>query len=56
MNDNKKTPASYVKPSREEIVRSVATSTAIETGQSSSKIEASLEAKRKEFAHLRLAI
>jgi hypothetical protein len=35
------------KPSRADILRSVATSTAIETGQSYTKIEASLEANRK---------
>ncbi len=56
MSNNKKTQASYVKPSRADIVRSVATSTAVETGQSSAKIEASLEATRKKFAHLRLAV
>lgn len=47
MSNNKKTQASYAKPSRADIVRSVATSTAVETGQSSAKIEASLEATRK---------
>ncbi|ENZ7656105.1 TPA: hypothetical protein ACPY9W_001595 [Klebsiella aerogenes] len=51
-----KNQASYAKPSRADIVRSVATSTAVETGQSSAKIEASLEATRKKFAHLRLAV
>ncbi|WP_170324308.1 hypothetical protein [Budvicia diplopodorum] len=56
MNNNKKIPMSYAKPSREDIVRSVSTSTAVETGQSSSQIEASLEAKRKKFSHLRLAV
>lgn len=56
MSNNKKTQASYSKPSRADIVRSVATSTAVETGQSSAKIEASLEATRKKFAHLRLAV
>ena len=56
MSDNKKTRQFYTKPSRKEIVRSVATSTAVETGQSSSQIEASLEAKRKKFSHLRLAV
>ncbi|EBO5292241.1 hypothetical protein PJ142_002370 [Salmonella enterica] len=54
MSNNKKTQAAYAKPSRADIVRSVATSTAVETGQSSAKIEASLEATRKKFAHLRL--
>ncbi|EBW4675953.1 hypothetical protein DPP16_03390 [Salmonella enterica subsp. salamae serovar Sofia] len=56
MSDNKKTNGSYAKPSRADIVRSVVTSTAVETGQSSAKIEASLEATRKKFAHLRLAV
>jgi hypothetical protein len=56
MSNNKKTQASYAKQSRADIVRSVVTSTAVETGQSSAKIEASLEAMRKKFAHLRLAV
>lgn len=56
MSNNKKTQASYSKPSRADIVRSVTTSTAVETGQSSAKIEASLETTRKKFAHLRLAV
>jgi hypothetical protein len=54
MSNNKKTLVSYIKPSRAEIARSVATSTAIETGQSSAEIKASLEAKRKKYAHLHL--
>jgi hypothetical protein len=53
---SKKSSESYTKPSREEIIRSVATSTAVETGQSSTQIKASLEATRKKFPHLRLAI
>lgn len=52
MSDNKKT---YAKPSRKDIVRSVTTSTAIETGQPSSKIETSLESYRKKYAHLFLS-
>lgn len=56
MSNDKKTQVYYVKPSRADIVRSVATSTAVETGQSSEKIEASLEATRKKLAHLRLAV
>ncbi|SUB06219.1 MULTISPECIES: hypothetical protein [Enterobacterales] len=56
MSNNKKTQASYAMPSRDDIIRSVATSTAVETGQSSEKIEASLKATRKKFAHLRLAV
>jgi len=55
MSNNKKTQTGYVKPSRTDIARSVATSTAVETGQPSARIEASLEAARKKFAHLRLA-
>ncbi|WP_174508102.1 hypothetical protein [Klebsiella oxytoca] len=56
MSNSKKTPVYYVKPSRADIVRSVVTSTAVETGQPSDKIEASLKATRKKFAHLRLAV
>ncbi|MCM8103204.1 hypothetical protein M8U35_15685 [Enterobacter hormaechei] len=56
MSNTKKTQASYVKPSCADIVRSIAIFTAVETGQSSVKIEASLEATRKKYAHLRLAV
>lgn len=56
MSNDKKNQTHYVKPSRADIARSVATSTAVETGQSSAKIEASLEATRKKFSHLRLAV
>ncbi|MEL5470733.1 hypothetical protein PTR80_16470 [Serratia nevei] len=55
MSNTKKVPVGYVKPSRTDIARSVATSTAVETGQPSARIEASLEEVRKKFAHLRLA-
>lgn len=55
MSNNQKAQTSYAKPSRADIVRSVATSTAVETGQSSAKIEASLEATRKKFSHLILS-
>ncbi len=54
MSSSKKVVGSYTKPSREQIVRSVVTSTAIETGRSSEQVEASLKAQRKKFAHLRL--
>lgn len=54
MSSAKKVVVTYTKPSREQIVRSVVTSTAIETGQSSDKIEASLKTQREKFAHLRL--
>lgn len=56
MSEIKKTQAPYAVPSRADIARSVATSTAVETGQSSAKIEASLEETRKRFSHLRLAV
>ncbi|WP_337263735.1 MULTISPECIES: hypothetical protein [unclassified Serratia (in: enterobacteria)] len=56
MSSTKKAVSSYIKPSREQIVRSVVTSTAIETGQSSDKIEVSPKALREKFAHLRLAV
>lgn len=46
----------YKKPSREQLTQTVVTSTAIETGQSSQSLEASLKVQRKKFAHLRLAI
>lgn len=55
MSKTSKTQASYAKPSRADIVRSVATSTAVETGQPSARVEASMESARKKFAHLRLA-
>ena len=51
----KPTQKSYIKPTRAEILRAVATSTAIETGQDSRRIEEEMEAKRKKFAHLKLA-
>ncbi|CDG18854.1 MULTISPECIES: hypothetical protein [Xenorhabdus] len=56
MSSNIKKQMSYAKPSRADIARSVATSTAVETGKPSAKIEASLEVVRKKFAHLRLAV
>lgn len=56
ISEIKKTQVPYAVPSRADIARSVATSTAVETGQSSAKIEASLEETRKRFAHLRLAV
>lgn len=56
MSNDNKMRVSYAKPSRADIARSVATSTAVDTGQPSAKIEASLEVTRKKFAHLRLAV
>lgn len=55
MSGNNKTQPDYMKPSRADMARSVATSTAVETGQPSAKVEASLEAARKKYAHLYLA-
>ena len=55
MSRSNKTHAGRVKPSRIEIVRAVTTSTAVETGQSVARVEASLAVARKKFAHLRLA-
>ncbi|EIW8674085.1 TPA: hypothetical protein MYI71_001895 [Klebsiella pneumoniae] len=55
MSYNKKVQAAYARPSRADIARSVATSTAVETGQPSARVEVSLEAARKKYAHLRLA-
>lgn len=55
MSNNKKELVTYAKPSRADIIRSVATSTAVETGKPSTRIKASLASARKKFAHLRLA-
>ncbi|OTA21968.1 hypothetical protein Xbed_00217 [Xenorhabdus beddingii] len=55
MNSNHKLMSSYTKPTRSQIARTVATSTAIETGQDSRRIEEELKAKREKFAHLKLA-
>ncbi|WP_199775940.1 MULTISPECIES: hypothetical protein [unclassified Enterobacter] len=55
MRNNQKGQQGYTSPSRADIARAVVTSTAVETGQPSAKVEASLEAARKKFAHLRLA-
>ncbi|MCA7011111.1 hypothetical protein ACS25B_17540 [Dickeya dadantii subsp. dieffenbachiae] len=46
----------YVMPSREQIIRTVTTSTAIETGQSSGNIASSLDEQRDKFAYLSLAV
>ena len=56
MSSDQKNQATYAKPSRSDIIRSVATSTAVATGQPSASVEASLEAARKKFSHLRLAV
>ncbi|MEY0239868.1 hypothetical protein AB7W17_01750 [Providencia rettgeri] len=44
------------KPTRTQLIRSVATSTAIETGQVSRRLEEEMKAKREKFGHLKLAI
>ncbi len=52
---NKQKAASYRMPSKESIVRSIMTSTSIETGQTSGQVEVSLIESRKKYAYLRLA-
>ncbi|EKT57474.1 hypothetical protein [Providencia sneebia] len=44
------------KPTRTQFIRSIATSTAIETGQESRRLEEEMKAKREKFGHLKLAI
>lgn len=44
------------KPTCTQLIRSVATSTAIETGQESHRLEEEMKAKREKFGHLKLAI
>ncbi|MEX0423897.1 hypothetical protein KDV38_09205 [Providencia rettgeri] len=44
------------RPTRTQLTRSVATSTAIETGQESRRLEDEMKAKREKFGHLKLAI
>lgn len=56
MDSIKNVNAPYKKPSRDQLTRTVVTSTAIETEQSSQSVEAFLKIQRKKFAHLRLAI
>lgn len=54
MRARKKT-TSYIQPSRERLIRSVVTSTAIETEQSPEQVKTTLDALRDKLAHLRLA-
>jgi hypothetical protein len=49
-------PRPYQKPSRDAIIRAVASSTAIETGQPIVAIEAQLRSDRGKFPHLALAL
>lgn len=44
------------KPTRTQFIRSVATSTAIETGQKFRRLEEEMKAKREKFGHLKLSI
>ncbi|WP_272516700.1 hypothetical protein [Providencia sp. PROV209] len=54
MNKNELTQAT--KPTRTQLIRAVTTSTAIETGQESRRLEEEMKAKREKFGHLKLAI
>ncbi|WP_193016382.1 hypothetical protein [Proteus sp. FME41] len=54
MNKNELTQAT--KPTRTQLIRSVTTSTAIETGQKSRRLEEEMKVKREKFGHLKLAI
>lgn len=54
MNKNELTQAT--KPTRTQLIRAVTTSTAIETGQESHRLEEEMKAKREKFGHLKLAI
>lgn len=45
----------YVTPSREQQIRSMITSTVIETGQDARRLEQELSAKRKKYPNLKLA-
>lgn len=54
MNKNELNQAT--KPTRTQLIRAVTTSTAIETGQESRRLEEEMKAKREKFGHLKLAI
>lgn len=54
MNKNELTQAT--KPTRTQLIRAVTTSTAIETGQESRRLEEEMKAKREKFGHLKLAV
>ncbi|HCH7934191.1 hypothetical protein [Providencia sp. PROV011] len=56
MESNKNVEITYIKPTSSQLIRSVATSTAIETGQESRRLEEEMKAKRERFGHLKLAI
>ncbi|MEX6317841.1 hypothetical protein [Providencia huaxiensis] len=56
MESNKNVEITYIKPTSSQLIRSVATSTAIETGQEFRRLEEEMKAKRERFGHLKLAI
>ncbi|MEQ4925086.1 hypothetical protein [Proteus hauseri] len=56
MKSNKHVEIPYIKPTRTQLIRAVTTSTAIETGQESRRLEEEMKAKREKFGHLKLAI
>lgn len=56
MESNKNRGISYIKPTGSQLIRAVTTSTAIETGQESRRLEEEMKAKREKFGHLKLAI
>jgi hypothetical protein len=52
----RKTPTPQAKtPSRKAVLRAVASSTAVETGQSVAELEKRLQQARMKFAHIKLA-
>ncbi|MCW2258087.1 hypothetical protein M2263_004178 [Providencia alcalifaciens] len=53
---NKNELIQVTKPTRTQLIRAVTTSTAIETGQESRRLEEEMKAKREKFGHLKLAI
>ncbi len=53
---NKNELAQATKTTRTQLIRAVTTSTAIETGQESRRLEEEMKAKREKFGHLKLAI
>lgn len=48
-------PAARTKPLRQSVLRSVASSTAVETGQPVADLEAKLRRSARRFAHITLA-
>ena len=51
----KSNESKHKRPSRKALVRAVASSTAVETGQSIQVLEAKLRHKSRRFAHIKLA-